>query len=891
MAQPCYGQNFGGIHVDFPHEDPYKAQKALMANSLSAYRNQTNALLESPTGTGKTLALLASALAYQQYASTNSTPPTPKRDPYLHHNDEIEGFEESWLPEIPKVTENEESVSALARRRQNVTSKTSNDSRTIPVWYTSRTHTQIKQLVSELKKLPYKPQMAILASRKRLCLNKAALGRGNIDEECLTLVAEKSCPYGIRKSFPEEFKPYGAHGKYDIEDLLKYCQTKMLCPYYMTRDMLKEATLVMCPYNYVLNPKVKGQMQLSLLGVVLIIDEAHNVEAIIRESTSFYHSCAYLTDSLMHFNIFISRDPVSEYSKQLSYLREIVYKYLNWMKSKTDTMRLKDIRELVESDTNAVLEAWGITNRSWPAIRVALDFIFEDFNNPSGLKDRTAKMPVAAIDVFEQMYVSVALCFKQFKKYLQGFKIVVALGDTEMDDQVMCINVDTGAYFSTIADEVNSIVMSSGTLAPLDCLGSELGTKFSVSISAPHVINQNQLAAFTLNQGIDNVKMLSTYKSLNQDKERIIHSLGLTIENLLGVIPGGVLFFVPSHPFLRDLVACWKRTGLFDKIEKIKPIFYEEQTNIGTKANDLYLEYKKAIEDGRGGFMIGVCRGRMSEGIDFSDDQARAVFIFGIPYPPFNQIEIKLKREFNRIRYNQVHNEKMMSGDEWYEIQAYRSLFQAAGRCIRHQNDYGSIILLDERFENLIEKFPRWMKPSFNVNSSVEYIKNYLTSFFQQMFIEHPIGTKVRIGCPSIICCKGCMEKMVYASQLGNNLLEQSKLVGLFSLAELPSDSYIFTIEKENIDSFENIGDVTWSEKDGIGYQLLVSKCGLIVGAKIAVASFDIIPKFDDLILFVDRVLIMQGKVESELEDIIKKRSIMKLDKSNKKGQQMLVFS
>jgi Rad3-related DNA helicase len=44
-------------------------------------------------------------------------------------------------------------------------------------------------------------------------------------------------------------------------------------------------------------------------------------------------------------------------------------------------------------------------------------------------------------------------------------------------------------------------------------------------------------------------------------------------------------------------------------------------------------EYKERIDRGMRAAFIGVCRGKLSEGIDFSDDAARAVIIAGIPYP------------------------------------------------------------------------------------------------------------------------------------------------------------------------------------------------------------------------------------------------------------------
>lgn len=51
------------VPVNFPFE-PYDLQKAYMTKVIECLENSTNAVLESPTGTGKTLSLLCSSLAW-----------------------------------------------------------------------------------------------------------------------------------------------------------------------------------------------------------------------------------------------------------------------------------------------------------------------------------------------------------------------------------------------------------------------------------------------------------------------------------------------------------------------------------------------------------------------------------------------------------------------------------------------------------------------------------------------------------------------------------------------------------------------------------------------------------------------------------------------------------
>jgi hypothetical protein len=57
--------------VRFPRQ-PYGAQIVFMSRLIWAIQNRSNALLEAPTGCGKTLAILCGALAWQAKAKKNA---------------------------------------------------------------------------------------------------------------------------------------------------------------------------------------------------------------------------------------------------------------------------------------------------------------------------------------------------------------------------------------------------------------------------------------------------------------------------------------------------------------------------------------------------------------------------------------------------------------------------------------------------------------------------------------------------------------------------------------------------------------------------------------------------------------------------------------------------
>lgn len=60
----------GGVKLKFPKK-PYPCQISMMDKIIRGLQRKQNCLLESPTGSGKTLSLLCSTLAWQRSEKEN----------------------------------------------------------------------------------------------------------------------------------------------------------------------------------------------------------------------------------------------------------------------------------------------------------------------------------------------------------------------------------------------------------------------------------------------------------------------------------------------------------------------------------------------------------------------------------------------------------------------------------------------------------------------------------------------------------------------------------------------------------------------------------------------------------------------------------------------------
>lgn len=70
------------------------------------------------------------------------------------------------------------------------------------------------------------------------------------------------------------------------------------------------------------------------------------------------------------------------------------------------------------------------------------------------------------------------------------------------------------------------------------------------------------------------------------------------------------------------------RSSKKERLTAFKDIIFEERS-MDINMND----FKKKALSSKGAILAIICRGKVSQGIDFPDGMCRAVFIVGIPYP------------------------------------------------------------------------------------------------------------------------------------------------------------------------------------------------------------------------------------------------------------------
>jgi Rad3-related DNA helicase len=169
----------------------------------------------------------------------------------------------------------------------------------------------------------------------------------------------------------------------------------------------------------------------------------------------------------------------------------------------------------------------------------------------------------------------------------------------------------------------------------MDSFSDELRTTFGVQLENSHAIDKSQLSVNVVSCTMDKKPLNFVYKRRTDFDQSV--QLGKFIKSVEVEIPGGILVFFASYEMMAFTMKTWDH----------QQVTFEREMFCETKGQKdfevVFKKYIKRIHKGKRALLCCVCRGKLSEGIDFIDNAARAIFVVGIPYPCVNDPRVLQK--------------------------------------------------------------------------------------------------------------------------------------------------------------------------------------------------------------------------------------------------------
>ncbi|KAF0690279.1 Aste57867_18305 [Aphanomyces stellatus] len=667
------------------------------------------------------------------------------------------------------------------------------------IYFCSRTHSQLAQVIQELKKCPFaaRVKMTLLGAKKHYCVHPRVRDKdaGTLNDECADLLDARSCRFQNKVKSQNQLRLYAPH-VWDIEDLVELGETHQECPYFFARAQQEVAEIVFCPYNYIVDPQIRSSCAINLAKSVVIFDEAHNIEDVCRDSASFELQYSQLEESIKAVANAIKASRGQGQKMNFAKLNHLIYGWKRWLDQVETTLKpagyecnsrlwngpdaVAVLSEYCKLTPDTIASYQSTFDSGFLFFQLLFDFmeyivVITDENkefDPSDETDdpnaRKVKLGNTAKTTISGILSVADYLFRGNMKYANDYKLAAVKqrgfgrrsNEWEYKACVWCLHA--GVAFADITSTSRSVILTSGTLSPMTSFAGELGTTFPITLEANHVINmQKQVWLGTIVQGPAMHRDFSATYANQQDLKyqdalgslvfkcvNFFFSLNkMTLGLMFGprscqIVPGGLLVFLPSYRFMTLLQDRWASTGLLAQMKELKTVFVEPR-GAGKDFDALLEEFKHAIHAARqpnapktGALFFAVFRGKVSEGIDFSNDNARAVIAVGIPFPNIKEQQIALKQTYQNER--SVYDKACAPGRVWYEHQAFRALNQALGRCIRHRLDYGAILLVDSRYraERYGNQLSKWTRGHCYEYEQCEEALESVTNFFTRVTLD-----------------------------------------------------------------------------------------------------------------------------------------------------------
>lgn len=287
--------------------------------------------------------------------------------------------------------------------------------------------------------------------------------------------------------------------------------------------------------------------------------------------------------------------------------------------------------------------------------------------------------------------------------------------------------LDAAIAIKPVFDRFSSVIITSGTLSPLEMYPKMLGFTAVMQESYSMTLARRSFLPMIVTRGSDQAQISSGFQIRNDPG--VVRNYGNVLLEFSRITPDGIVVFFPSYLYMESIISMWQGMGILDSIWNYKLILVETPD---AQESSLALEtYRTACCNGRGAILLCVARGKVSEGIDFDHHYGRAVLCIGVPFQYTESRILKARLEFLRENYRIREN-------DFLSFDAMRHAAQCLGRVLRGKDDYGVMVLADRRYQKKRSQLPKWIsqamlesETNLSTDMSVATAKNFLRTMAQ----------------------------------------------------------------------------------------------------------------------------------------------------------------
>jgi DNA excision repair protein ERCC-2 len=507
-------------------------------------------------------------------------------------------------------------------------------------------------------------------------------------QERIAQLQKRHCPHmmAILREDNVAFGSWLFHGVRTPEDIAEEALKKNQCGYELLKRHLKEAELIICNYHHMLDPDIQARvlswMGCTLSDVILIFDEAHNLEAQARS-----HSSMTISEHTVERSIMEAASMKGEMKDNVEYFLMLLHTtiqgaYLSKLRfgetgrfghSWTD-ITIRDpygSDDLLSQKLTSELEARGID--VFDVLGEAVDAGFDldegyEKEYKSGKSESRRRSSLLEVGVFMLFYMKNSGDVNYYpvlgvRKGRDG----LVYGRLEL---FSCIPTDVT---KPIMDGAYSVVLMSATLKPFDMVRSTLGIeRETVELSFGTTFPPERRRTLAVDVPPQFAK--------NRYLPDMVKTLTGLLEDIINGSDGNVLVFFPSAA----------EAERYHKLINVDiPVFLDEA---GIPSQNAKNEFFKHGDGGGKAALFSYLWGTLTEGVDYKFDRCRTVAIVGVGFPSLND-----RTQAVQNAYDSKFGQK--KGWEYGVLHpTIRRIRQANGRVVRSPDDYGMRILIDRRY-------------------------------------------------------------------------------------------------------------------------------------------------------------------------------------------------